>query len=359
MAQYNPFIQVVISLMILLLMGYVAYNIYLIELHSMFKGSGDIRKEIDIIKGVLDYRETPEHKFNTVNKSHVNFLDISPSTNQQGGAEYSYNFWLFIDKEKIRDSNPSKQDIVLLFKGEKDTYYNNDENFNCSSTLPPTNSIKGLNIITKNPLIRINHDGSKLAVDYNNILSPDSYQHRSTNKNCDSRSGDWNDKNSNLLGVYDINFDSKWYMVTVVMKEVSDNNNILSNNRAECKIYINGYEVFNNKVETRYGSVIHSATSKNNNSPLYINPDFSKDTNTNKGVNYDSPFFKTSSFKSLNTLKIGDVKYFNYAINTDVIDGILQKGLNNEEYKPIVIDKSTKYNMVSADDFESSEIKEL
>jgi len=359
MAQYNPFIQVVISLIILLLMGYVAYNIYLIELHTMFKGNGDIRKEIDIIKGVLDYKESQEHKFNTVNKSHARFIDITPSTNQQGGAEYSYNFWLFIDKEKIRDSNPFKQDIVLLFKGEKDTYYNNEANFNCSSTLPPSNTIRGLNIITKNPLIRINHDGSKLAIDYNNILSPDSYQHRSTNKDCDSRSGDWNEKNSNLLGVYDINFDSKWYMVTVVMKEISDNNNILSNNRAECKIYINGYEVFNNKVDTRYGGVIYSATSKNNNSPFYVNPDFTTSTNTNKGGSYDNPFFQTSSFKTSDTLKIGDVKYFNYAINNDVIAGLLHKGLNKEDYKPIVIDKSSKYNMVTADDFESSEIKEL
>jgi len=359
MALYNPFIQVVISLIILLLMGYVAYNIYLIELHSMFKGGGDIRKEIDIVKGVLDYKESPEYKFNTVNKAHVRFLDITPSTNQQGGAEYSYNFWLFVDKEKIKESNVFKQDIVLFFKGEKDTYYNNDENFNCSSTLPPTNSIRGLNIITKNPLIRINHDGSKLAIDYNNILSPDSYQHRSMSKNCDSRSGDWNEKNSNLLGVYDINFDSKWYMVTVVMKEISDSNNILSNNRAECKIYINGYEVFNNKVETRYGSVIHSATSKNNNSPFYINPDFSETANKSKSSKNESPFFNTSLFRNLNTLKIGDVKYFNYAINKDVIAGLLQRGLNKEEYKPIVIDKSSQYNMVSADEFESSEIKEL
>jgi hypothetical protein len=357
MAEYNPFIQVVISLIILLLMGYIAYNIYIIELHTMFKGSGDIRKEIEISRGVLDYKESPEHKFSTVNKAHVKFLDITPSTNQQGGAEYSYNFWLYVDKEKIKKGNEFKKDIVLFFKGEKNTYYNNDENFNCSSTLKPDNTIRGLNIITKNPLVRINHDGSKLAIDYNNILSPDSYQHRSNNKDCDSKSGDWNEKNNNLLGVYDINFDSRWYMITIVMKEISDNNNILSNNRAECKIYINGYEVFNKKVETRYDGIIHSATYKNNNSPFYINPNFTN--NTIKTDANESPFFNTSEFTDSNTLKIGDIKYFNYAINKDVIAGILHKGLNKEEYKPIIIDQNKKYNMVSADEFESSEIKEL
>jgi len=356
MAQYNPFIQVVISLIILLLMGYIAYNIYIIELHTMFKGSGDIRKEIEISRGILDYKEATEIKFSTVNKAHFRFLDITPSTNQQGGAEYSYNFWLYVDKEKIKASNQSKQDIVLFFKGEKYTYFNNDKNFNCSSTLSPTNSIRGLSIITKNPLVRINHDGSKLAIDYNNILSPDSYQHRSFNKDCDSKSGDWNDKNSNLLGVYDINFDSRWYMVTIVMKEISDNNNILSNNRAECKIYINGYEVFNKKVETIYENASHSATYKNNNSPFYINPKFNGANNSPENEN---PFFNTAGFTDLNTLKIGDIKYFNYAINKDVIAGLLQKGLNKEDYKPIIIDKNKEYNMVSADEFESSEIKEL
>ena len=73
-------------------MGYVAYNIYLIELKHMFKGNNDIRKEVDILKGIYDY-SLAEAKYNTVNKSHEYFIDIAPSINQEGGAEYSYNFW--------------------------------------------------------------------------------------------------------------------------------------------------------------------------------------------------------------------------------------------------------------------------
>ena len=83
-------------------------------------------------------------------------------------------------------------------------------------------------------MVRINHDGSKLAVDYNNILSPDSYQNNSTYRECgDFTPHNWQEKNNNLLGVWDIPFETKWFMVTIVIKEVSDRNNILSINFTE------------------------------------------------------------------------------------------------------------------------------
>ena len=32
-----------------------------------------------------------------------------------------------------------------------------------------------------------------------------------------------------MIGIYDIEFSNKWFMVSIVMKEVADNNNILTN----------------------------------------------------------------------------------------------------------------------------------
>lgn len=97
-----------------------------------------------------------------------------------------------------------------------------------------------------------------------------------------------------MIGVYDIEFSNKWFMVTIVMKEVADNNNILTKNRAICRIYINGLLVFENKLETIYGSNqdIYSATFKNNNSPLYINPIFN--------MKYDTPQAEELAFKKKN-----------------------------------------------------------
>lgn len=364
----SPVQQIIISLIILLLMGYVAYNIYLIELHNMFNGENDIKKEVDIIKGVFDFNSNKEWKYSTSSKLHNNYLPIKPSVNQAGGAEYSYNFWLYADKQKLDIYNSDKKDIALLLKGEKHFYYNVN-NYNCSArtvdeTIIPT-------ILTKNPLIRINHNGSKLAFDYNNILTPDSYQYGTNydNGKCSllNTNSNWEEKNQNLLGIWDIPFDSKWFMISVIIKEIADNTNILSSNLSMCKIYLNGMLVFDDKVETIYNElgesdVRRAATQRDNKSPLYINPHLtdviSADSNN---LAVASQFFDTRKLEEDNILKIGDIKYFNYAINDEIISGIFNKGLNTnravqEGANNIQVDHN---KMVPYYELEDSKIKEL
>lgn len=368
--EYNPLTQVIIALIILLLMGYFAYNIYLIELQHMFKGGNDIRKETVISAGIYDYGSSLENMFNTVNKASETYIEISPSINQEGGAEYSYNFWLYIDQERItkfKSNNiDNDKDIVLFYKGEKNFYHNKDYNYNCSGL---TNTTAGTPIfptlITKNPLIRINSDGTKMAIDYNNILNPDSYQHRSSYNDCGnlgSEGDKWERENQNMLGVYDIKFNNKWFMVSVVMKEVADNNNILTQNRAMCKIYINGMVVYDNKVETKYGSKgdILSATYKNNRSPFYINPKFS----TSYIKRELNPYFHFSDGEidgngKTDILKIGDLTYYNYAINSDIINQLYNKGLTKRPAEEKLKEKALNYNMVSTYELENNVIKEL
>ena len=103
MLEIDPLIQVIISLIILLLMGYIGYNIYLIELQNMFNGESDIRKEVNVLSGTYDFSNN-EVKYNTSDPTQLNFKDIKPSINQEGGAEYSYNFWLNVNQDAIRIS---------------------------------------------------------------------------------------------------------------------------------------------------------------------------------------------------------------------------------------------------------------
>ena len=388
--EYNPVTQVIIALIILLLMGYVAYNIYLIELHHMFKGNNDIRKETEIFNGIIDFKEVKDLKYNTKNRAHEKYRDISPSINQQGGAEYTYNFWLYVDQSKIQYlQNENKKDILLFLKGEKNIYYNNDYNYNCMYKSRDSTSTKHPVLLTKNPLVRLSYDGKNLAVDYNNILSPDSYQNNSKYNRCDGVDNTipWWDRNKNMIGVYDIEFSNKWFMVTIVMKEVADNNNILTKNRAICRIYINGLLIFENKLETIYGSNqdIYSATFKNNNSPLYINPVFDmKYGTTSNGVRKESgeattiiernlPYLDMNTVKLDNDkyqeidnpndisgiIKMGDLKYYNYALEADAINQLFRTGLKNVK---LDVNKETKYtnlNMLSSYELEKNEIKEL
>ena len=381
--EYNPVTQVIIALIILLLMGYVAYNIYLIELHHMFKGNNDIRKETEIFNGIIDFHDIKELKYNTKNRAHEKYRDISPSINQQGGAEYTYNFWLYVDQSKIQQlKNDNKKDILLFLKGEKIVYYNNNTNYNCMYRSGDSTSTKHPVLLTKNPLVRLSYDGKNLAVDYNNILSPDSYQNNSKYNRCDSVDNNdlWWDRNKNMIGVYDIEFSNKWFMVTIVMKEVADNNNILTKNRAICRIYINGLLVFENKLETIYGSNqdIYSATFKNNNSPLYINPIFNMKYDTPaeplalQKKNQNLPYLDMSTAKYddnkynidnpndiSGVIKMGDLKYYNYALEADAINQLFRTGLKNVK---LDVNKDVKYtnlNMLSSYELEKNEIKEL
>ena len=151
-----------------------------------------------------------------------------------------------------------------------------------------------------------------------------------------------------MLGVYDIGFNNKWFMVTIVMKEVADSNNILAQNRASCRMYINGVKLLDKKVETKYNSEVYSATFRNNTSPFYINPQL----DTSK-----TPYNKVTTG---NALKIADVKYYNYAIDDDMISSLYNKGFNTEIAVTSTIDnKLSKYNTVSVDDMEYNKIKEL
>ena len=354
MFEINPLIQVIISLIILLLMGYIGYNIYLIELQNMFKGENDIRKEVSLLSGVYDFINS-EAKYNTYDKTQLNFKDVKPSINQEGGAEYSYNFWLFTDHDKLKKEGGNKdKDTILFLKGEKYLYYNDKSNYNCSTSNAKNNTIV---VLTKNPLVRLSADGKSLAVEYNNVYNADSYKQGSVYKRCAKLkdTGDWKSKNNNMLGIYDIDFNNKWFMVTIIMKEVADSNNIISVNRASCKIYINGSKLFDKKVETKYNKDLVSATLKNNNSPFYINPDVSKSVSGSAGI--ESPYNKIAEE---NTLKIADIKYYNYAISEDMISSLYNKGFNTEIAVTSTIDnKLSKYNMVSVDDMEDNEIKAL
>ena len=342
MLENNPLMQVIISLIILLLMGYVGYNIFLIELQNMFKGQNDIRKEIYILNGTYDLSNS-EVKYNTLDKTQSNFKDINPSINQDGGAEYSYNYWLFIDQDKLKNIDNGEKDIILFLKGEKILYSNNKFNYNCSNANSTNNPV----IITKNPLVRLSGNGKRIAVEYNNIYNTESYQQGSMYKNCNRfSSSDWNEKNKNMLGIYDIEFNSKWFMVTIVMKEVSDSNNVLSINRASCKMYINGVKLLDKKVETKYDSKIYSATFKNNSSPFYINP----------LIDGETPYGKVTVGS---VLKISDIKYYNYSINDDMISSLYNKGFNNNVADTTPVNKLAKYSMVSVDDMENNKIKEL
>lgn len=304
-------VQILLALFLVLLLLFVAYLIFNYESIVNYRNAMYLKKEIIIFNGIMDFANT-QWSFNTYNKTLSSFKDLTPSINQNGGAEYSYNFWLCMNKSAL--NNISSSDVVLLLRGSKMKvpYLNNTncETFN-----------KGSSIIVKNPLIRMKSDGSAIIVEYNSISNPDSYRENGTNViNCST--GSWYDKNKGLLGIYNMNnyvYDKKWFMFTVVLKEIMPENDVLYKNKTNCKIYINGINILDRTVESPYNGAFGSAAMKHNRAPLHVNPGdiFANDNN---GGN---PFITQGG--TTTPLQMANLSYYNYSLTDIEILNLFQK----------------------------------
>jgi hypothetical protein len=58
-------------------------------------------------------------------------------------------------------------------------------------------------------------------------------------------------------------------------------------------------------------------------------------------------------------VKLGDLKYYNYAIDADAINQLFKKGLENKKAVDEKEKKYSNFNMLSAYELEKNQIKEL
>ncbi len=323
-------LQIILSIILVIILALIAYVIFSYESISAVQNIATLKKEIIIFDGIIDF-STTQTTYNTYNKTSLSYRDLSPSVNQNGGAEYSYNFWLYIDKNSLTNNSIS-EDIVLLLRGSRIKLpYISD--YNCEIFN------KNKYIIVKNPLIRIKNDGSALIVEYNTITNPDSYRDNGYSlSSCGSSS--WYDRNKGLLGIYNMDgdvYNKKWFMVTVILRETSPENDILYKNRTTCKIYINAVNILDRVVDSPYnGDLEGSAVMKHNKGPLYINPgdiynmDESKSTTNPLESSTDKP-----------PLLMANLSYFNYAIQDLDIKALFKKGFTKTSAElPSIIDNN-------------------
>lgn len=307
-------IQIILAISLVIILFYVAYLVYNNEVVSELinsKNANQIKKEIIVFDGIMDF-STTQWSFNTYNKSLISHKDLTPSINQNGGAEYSYNFWLYVNKANLTSITSS--DVVLLLRGSKIKIpYINNTNCELAS--------KGSYILVKNPLIRMKSDGSAIIVEYNTITNPDSYRENG-NVVINCNSGSWYDKNKGLLGIYNMNnyvYDKKWFMFTLVLREITPENDILYKNKTSCKIYINGINVLDRVVESPYNGEYGSAAMKHNRAPLYVNPG---DIFSNSDKNGENPF---QSNNSESALQMANLSYHNYSLTEMEITELFKK----------------------------------
>jgi hypothetical protein len=321
-------IQIIFAIILLIIMAIISYSFFNKDIQSILNkltNPKQIKKKEKIIDGTFSF-EGKMAKFNTTNKTKNNYKEISPSLNQKSGIEYSYNFWIFMDKNNNEDSS-TEYSVPLFIKGsEKPIKYKSTWKCNDIITTPTTTfnvkadtqATKGF--LVKNPLAKVNFKKDRIdaiVFEFNSISSPDIVHEDPEIPNCSADKKDQKDKN--LFGIYNLskkeelytdgsddNVPGKWSMITLVITETDTSKNILFRNKAKIKLYLNGQEYLeksgdiSNEISTAF---------RNNISNFYINP-----------LEYNG--------NGERKITIADLTYFNYALSDNEIINLYNTDIN-------------------------------
>jgi hypothetical protein len=343
-------------------MALLAYSIYDREYLKSISILNTNKKETTIFKGVFPFSKE-EVMIETLNRNDPYYVDLNPSVNQNGGAEYSYNFWVYFNiKDKTNNlilDNPDKKYIVLFYKGARQLIPYIQYNYACDTFDRISKMQSQPYILVKNPLVKISNDGKQIIVEYNNLNTPDTFNSSASPIVCSTLQDIYGNNSSgnpenvkNKLGVKQIDTDkyNKTYnMVTIVMQETPSNEDVLFQNRTNCKVYFNGSLIsdrstYNNDLLNTLSTDSLSTAMKSNMGNLYINPyktfydsgtiDKSPpDTyHTQTGHNNTTvnEITETDGITKDVPLKMANLTYYNYALSVDEIYKLYNKGYSND-----------------------------
>jgi len=335
-------------------MAFIAYSIYDNEYIKSINIFNTNKKETKIFTGIYSY-DKAGIRVETINRLNPYYIDLNPSINQNGGAEYSYNFWIYFNINDTRGNNIFKKTggvagndyIVLFYRGVKQLIPYKQFNYACDTK--STNLEAKKYILVKNPLVKISNNAKEIVIEYNNLNTPDTFNSTSTPMNCTVASH--YDSSKNKLGIKEIDtkmFNKVYNMITIVMQESPSNEDVLFQNRTNCKVYFNGTLIadrstYNNDIIDDSNPVRTSTVMKKNVGNLYINPkthfknsnrsDYlgsTGDRTQNDGYDDVSEFTESDDITKDIPLKMADLSYFNYSLTVDEILVLYNRGFSKE-----------------------------
>jgi len=336
-------IQAILAIFLLLIMGFLAYSIFDREYINFVKITTTNRKRTNIFTGIYEFSKQP-YTVETINKKDPRYLDLNPSVNQNGGAEYSYNFWLYYNiksNTSLIDSTEDRKYIVLFYKGLRNMIPYKQYDYSCD-----TKAINGDSksyLLVKNPLVKLSNDGSHLIVEYNNVNSPDTFNSSSTKLKCTTIENNYDNK-ENKLGIKDMDtklFNKTYNMVTIVMQESPKDEDELFVNRTNCKVYLNGTLIsnrstLNNDLATESSTDSYTTVMRKNIGFLHINP-FDHFKGSSDFISDSIPEITEDDQITKDVpLKMADLTYFNYALNGDDVLRLYNNRFNTNVIRDII-----------------------
>ena len=335
-------IQVLLGILLVVLLLVIALYIYSLE---ALKSLRKVVKKKATKEGVVLIPSGGTMDVSTLNGNQV----VVPfAVNQLGGAEMTFNFWLFkkaegdvyntttlwsdrigapnafrtlttglvVNESKTCDSGLHPNDIVLFLKGDPNVMVYP----NMCSTDDNTAQYKA-DVLVKCPLIKFDRTTDRLTVEFNTYDGPDAVQEQSDISFCTLNSTSmWSTKTRYKFSVENLNkpeYQDRWFMVTVILSDTDPLGNQPLKNKVKCKIYINGDKKFESFADGKLDKPINALSLlRQNQYPVFIAPRLTFKNGSN------SP--PTTNLLKANGIYLGSSLYYNYAITEAEIGKLYQ-----------------------------------
>ena len=295
----NTAIQITSGIIVVILL-YIL-TLVVLNTNSMAINANNIVKSDDrtmIVSGVATSSYLAARNFNTVNQYMNNFRLIGKSINTQGGAQFTYQFWIKLNS--TNDTDYTNQ--VVLMKGDPGKYY---ASFYDSNNLNIQFSTKPDTIVTC-PLIKFVDSYRHLQVNFNTQNGPLPLNNANNdfspsidilmNPEADA-------SHRNLLSLLPIN----WFLFTFVFKDNFDSTQATETG-IQFQFYIN--------------DMLYQSNGPND--TLFLKNNSLKQ---NDGDLFILPYFNNRNYTAgTNLFNLGDIAYYNYAIPASKIKSTFAKG---------------------------------
>lgn len=342
------YIQAILALAIVIILFVVGFMVYNYEFLKSFRSKGITKQKVVIFDGVKDLKTVKDEVYSTQDKNSSLYRDLTPSYNQQGGIEMTYNFWMYMANTFI-PTNPSvlnaETDVgfkelahqkVLFVKGSTNLV---DYSNICDRTKK--------DIMVKCPLVKLENYGKHLTVEFNTLQGPDAIIENAPPV-CSEITNDWKIANKHKLaitGIADPSMLDKFNMYTIIIQDTFPQDPLPYRNKSRCRIFVNGVLVFDKyvdgKVSPKSGDY---STVKTNTSNLVVAPHIS--------VTNSAGTATTTILPEENKLRLANMAYFNYAITQAEIDTLFSSGYDNKpvqaELTPLPVSKGTGQSAANA-----------
>lgn len=329
MAAVGTLLQILMAVIVVIILLAIGFSIFNMEKVNAIRQAGNLQKQVPIFTGVKDLSIYNNEVYNTINPYDMTYKDLSLSANQGAGAEFTYNFWLYLDNsdglytsatDMRPDAGLEESDFVLFMKGDSRAYtYNNV----CYGNTRDTTRTTKTDVLVKCPLVKLQNGLDTLVVEFNTMNKPDAVREMSRN-NCNEQSVDWSFLNSHKVAVSGLSnskYNKKWFMVTVIISDTNPSDPLPVRNKARCRIFLNGILQLDRYVDgTLYTGSTDASVLRQNQGNFYIAPLITTASGstalTTLPTGHDNMFY------------MGDLMYYNYALDAATIKGLFAAGVS-------------------------------